>query len=166
MQNSKQITVGNTQQEIILWFRMSLFCIIWVKIKTNELQSNWKGIVWTLQQSSFLYSYHSGMEFLVVKLKTFDATSLWKAVAQMTFKIWISASTSNPLATDKKWPLSQFHISYKNSEIGWPKVLISDSQSQFFMSKVIRNFQKKISLKNTILRAHFLLLTVFEKFIL
>ena len=54
---------------------------ILVKVKTNELQSNEKGIVWTLQQSSFLYSYHSGMEFLVVKLKTFDATILWKAVA-------------------------------------------------------------------------------------
>ena len=58
----------------------------------------------------------------------------------MTFKIWISASTSNP----KKWPLkSQFHIFYQNSEISWPKVPISDIQSQFSMSKIIRNFLKK-----------------------
>ena len=43
------------------------------------------------------------------------------------------------LATDKKWPLSQFHISYQNSEISWPKVPISDFQSQFSMSKIILN---------------------------
>ena len=44
------------------------------------------------------------------------------------------------LATDQKWPLSQFHISYQNSEISWPKVPISDFQSQFSMSKIIRIF--------------------------
>ena len=50
---------------------------------------------------------------------------------------------SPALATDKKWPFSQFHISYQNSEISWPKVPISDFQSQFSMSKIIRNFPKK-----------------------
>ena len=47
---------------------------------------------------------------------------------------------SHALATDKKLPLSQFHISYQNSEIRQPKVPISDFQSQFSMSTIIRNF--------------------------
>ena len=37
----------------------------------------------------------------------------------------------------------------------------SDIQSQFSMSKIIRIFLKKISLKNMILGAHLLLLTLF-----
>ena len=41
----------------------------------------------------------------------------------------------------------------------WPN---SDFQSQFSMSKNIRIFLKKISLKNMILGAHFLLLSFFE----
>ena len=40
----------------------------------------------------------------------------------------------------------------------------SDFQSQFSMSKNIRIFLKKNSLKNMILGAHFLLLTFFENF--
>ena len=47
---------------------------------------------------------------------------------------------SPALATDEKWPLCQFHISYQNLKINWPKVPISDFQSQFSMSKIIRNF--------------------------
>ena len=43
----------------------------------------------------------------------------------MTFKIWISASTSNP---------------YKNLEISWPKVPIADHQRHFTKSKIIQNF--------------------------
>ena len=53
----------------------------------------------------------------------------------------------------------QFHTSYQNSEINWPKVPTSDFQIQFSMSKIIQNFLKKFSLKNIILGAHFLLLT-------
>ena len=49
---------------------------------------------------------------------------------------------SPALATNKQWPLSQFHISYQNSEISWPKMPISNFQSQFSMSKIIWNFLK------------------------
>ena len=44
------------------------------------------------------------------------------------------------------------------------KLQNSDFQSQFSMSKIIRIFLKKISLKNIILGAHILLLTFFENF--
>ena len=71
---------------------------------------------------------------------------------------------SPALATDKKWPLSQFHISYQNSEISWPKVLISDFQSQSSMSKIIRNFIKKLFIEEYHFRGTFLLLTFFENF--
>ena len=54
---------------------------------------------------------------------------------------------SPALATDKKWPFRQFHISYQNLEISWPKALISDFQSQFSVSKIIRiYFHWRISL--------------------
>ena len=45
-----------------------------------------------------------------------------------------------------------------------PKVPILDFQSEFSMSKIIRIFLKKFSLKNMILGAHFLLWTFFENF--
>ena len=64
---------------------------------------------------------------------------------------------SPALATDKKWPLSQFHISYQNSEISWPKVPISDFQSQ-----LSETFLKVFSLKNITLRAHFLKNSIFK----
>ena len=84
----------------------------------------------------------------------------------MTFKIWISASTflSLALATDKKWPISQFHIFYQKSEISWPKVLISDFQCQFSVSQNIRNFLKKIFIEEYHFRDTFFFLTFFEKF--
>ena len=50
---------------------------------------------------------------------------------------------SPALASDKKWPLCQFHISYQDSEISKPKEPISDFQSQLSMSKIIQNFLKK-----------------------
>jgi len=68
---------------------------------------------------------------------------------------------SPALATDKKWPLSQFHIFYQNSEISWPKVPISDFQSQFSMSKIIRIFAKNVFIKEY---RCFLLLIFFENF--
>ena len=77
------------------------------------------------------------------------------------FEFQLSHSILSPaLATDKKWPLSQFHISCQNSEISWPKVQISDFQSQFSMLKNIPNFLKRFFISGT----HFLLLTFFEKY--
>ena len=70
---------------------------------------------------------------------------------------------SPAMATEKNWPLSQFHISYQNSEIIWPKVPISDFQSQLSMSKIIQNFQNRISLKNITLWAHFFVIDIFGK---
>ena len=63
---------------------------------------------------------------------------------------------SSDWATDKIWPFGQFHISYKNSEISWPKVPISDFQSQFSISIIIRKFIKIFWLNNIIFRSHFL----------
>ena len=70
---------------------------------------------------------------------------------------------SPALATDKKWPLSQFHISYQNSEISWPKVLISDFQSQFSMSKIIRNFLIFFFIEEYQFRGTFFVIDIFWK---
>ena len=70
---------------------------------------------------------------------------------------------SPALATDKKWPLSQFHISYQNSEISWPKVPISDFQSQFSMSKIIRNFLKNFFIEEYHFRGTFFVIDIFWK---
>ena len=70
---------------------------------------------------------------------------------------------SPALATVKKWPLSQFHISYQNSEISWPKVPISDFQSQFSMSKIIRNFLKKKFIEEYHFRGTFFVIDIFFK---
>jgi hypothetical protein len=80
----------------------------------------------------------------------------------MTFKILISAYSSNPnpaLTTDQNDPFKSISYLLPKLGISWPKVLISDFQSQFSMLKIIRIFLKKISLKNIILGAHFLLST-------
>ena len=51
---------------------------------------------------------------------------------------------------------------YQNSKISWQKMPISDFQSDFSMSKIIRIFLIFFSLKNTNLGAHILLLAFFE----
>ena len=47
-------------------------------------------------------------------------------------------------ATDQKWPLSHFHISYKNSKISWKKIGTILVKSALNALK-IEVFQKKIS---------------------
>ena len=85
----------------------------------------------------------------------------------LRFEFQLPHPILNPaLATDKKWPWSQFHISYQNSEISWPKVLISDFQSQLSTSKIIRIFPKKIFIEKYHFRTTFLLLTFFHNLIL
>ena len=81
----------------------------------------------------------------------------------LRFEFQLPHPTLSPaLATDEKWPLNQFHISYQNSEISWPKAPISDI-SQFAMSKIIRIFLILFSLQNIIFWAHFLLLKFLKK---
>ena len=70
---------------------------------------------------------------------------------------------SPALATDKKWPLSQFHISYQNSEISWPKAPISDFQSQFSMSKIIRIFLNFFFIEEYQFRGMFFVIDIFWK---
>ena len=72
---------------------------------------------------------------------------------------------SPALATDKQWSLSQFHISYQNSEISWPKVPISDFQNQFSMSKIIRNFQNKFFVEEYHFRGTFFVTDIFWRII-
>ena len=90
----------------------------------------------------------------------------WKYVVNSRWLLRFEFQLPHPilspaLATDKKWPLSQFHISYQNSEISWPKVTISDFQSQFSMSKIIRKFQKKNFIEEYHFRDTFFVIDIF-----
>ena len=53
------------------------------------------------------------------------------------------------LATDKKWPLSHFHISYQNSEISWQKMdLILVNKMIFFYEIFFRKIRIIFDIEN------------------
>ena len=113
-----------------------------------------KNLLWELGLLS-VYLY------VPIDLHDLSQAPLWYFKWLLRFEFQLPHPILSPaLATDKKWPLSQFHISCQNSEISWPKVQISDFQSQFSMLKNIPNFLKRFFISGT----HFLLLTFFEKY--
>ena len=94
-----------------------------------------------LSTNQLLIDFTFALCSIIFMLDTYLLLSRWL----LRFEFQLPHPIISPaLATDKKLPLSQFHMSYQNSEISWPKVQISDFQSQLSMSKIIRNFLKKI----------------------
>ena len=95
---------------------------------------------WWNDEFWFLFTYICSYNYIIINTR-------WL----LRFEFQLPHPILRPaLATDKKWPLSQFHISYQNSEISWPKAPISKFQSPHPMStrsKGISSSKRKLGIE-------------------
>ena len=81
------------------------------------------------------------------------------------FLIHLSIKTHKPILENKHFFTKSFcRQTYQNSKISWQKMPISDFQSEFSMSKIIRIFLNFFFIEEYQFRGMFLFFTFFENF--